>query len=130
MNLKKLAWLVPAIALLMIGSLAVVQTAQAARLQVALVGSTDFPNANGKARFEDRGGEQRFRVEVEDASVPCAQLQVVVDGTPFGTMSGPLGGCRLALNSDLGQTVPAVVAGSQVLVNETIGGKLVVSGAF
>ena len=130
MKVKKLAWLVPAIALLLIGSLAVAQTAQAARVQIGLTGSAGFPDANGKARFEDRGGEQRFRVEVEDASVPCAQLQVVVNGTPFGTMSGPLGNCSLALNSDLGQTVPAVTAGSQIMVNETQLGLLVVSGAF
>jgi len=99
--------------------------------QAALHGSAMFPNADGKARFRDRGGEQELEVEVEDAhALAGTTVRVFVSGTRVGNIRlNRFGNGQLNLNSDQGEAVPAVKAGTTVRVR-TAGGALVVSGSF
>ncbi len=145
--MKKSRWVVVASLLAVIALAGLTSAIQAAsgpsagatRPQIALNGSADFPDANGKARFEDRGGEQRFRVELQDALALAQQtVDVCVDGSLAGTATiDALGDGRLALNSALGDTVPAVDTsppGSTVAVftdaATDCGGTPVASGTF
>ena len=121
------AAVVVAIALLAVSAVA----AQAAfRSEISLSSSV----IEAKARFEDRGNEQRFRVEVEDAT-RNQRLDVCVDGQLAGTITvNALGNARLALNSDLGQAVPDVVSGTLVEVrmaaSPSCGGTVLALGNF
>jgi hypothetical protein len=96
-----------------------------------LHGSAAFPGADGKARFRDRGGERELEVEVEDANrLAGARLRVFVGDQQAGSLRiNRFGNGALNLNSDRGDTVPAVKAGTTVRVG-TAGGTLVVSGSF
>lgn len=100
-------------------------------LRATLHGSAAFPGADGKARFRDRGGEQELEVEVEDANrLAGARLRVFVGGKQVGTLRiNRFGNGSLNLNSDRGDNVPAVNAGTTVRIR-TAGGTLVVSGRF
>jgi len=100
-------------------------------LRATLHGSAAFPGADGKARFRDRGGEQELEVEVEDANrLAGTRLRVFVGGRQVGTLRiNRFGNGSLNLNSDRGDNVPAVTAGTTVRVR-TAGGTLVVSGSF
>ena len=100
-------------------------------LQTALHGSAMFPNADGKARFRDRGGEQELEVEVEDAhALAGTTVRVFVNGNRVGTIRlTRFGNGQLNLNRDQGETVPAVKTGTTVRVR-TAAGALVVSGSF
>ena len=101
------------------------------QLRATLHGSAAFPGADGKARFRDRGGEQELEVEVEDANrLAGTRLRALAGGKQVGTLRiNRFGIGSLNLNSDQGDTVPAVKAGTTVRVR-TAGGTLVVSGSF
>jgi hypothetical protein len=80
------------------------------------------------------GGEREFEAEVEDARRLAGKtLRVYVNGAAIGTMQvSRLGAAELRRNSDEGDAVPAIAAGSTVEVKQrpADGGKLVVSGRF
>ena len=101
------------------------------QLRATLHGSAAFPGADGKARFRDLGGEQELEVEVEDANrLAGTRLRALAGGKQVGTLRiNRFGIGSLNLNSDQGDTVPAVKAGTRVRVR-TAGGTLVVSGSF
>ena len=101
------------------------------QLRATLHGSAAFPGADGKARFRDRGGEEELEVEVEDANrLAGTRLRALAGGKQVGTLRiNRFGIGSLNLNSDQGDTVPAVKAGTRVRVR-TAGGTLVVSGSF
>ena len=101
------------------------------QLRATLHGSAAFPGADGKARFRHRGGEQELEVEVEDANrLAGTRLRALAGGKQVGTLRiNRFGIGSLNLNSDQGDTVPAVKAGTTVHVR-TAGGTLVVSGSF
>lgn len=98
---------------------------------VPLRAAPAYPAANGKAKYQDRGGEQEFQVEIEDVrSLRGKTLGVFVGGNRVGgARVNSLGEGRLELNSDLGQNVPTVNKGTRVQV-KTAAGTLVVSGSF
>ena len=100
-------------------------------LNAVLHGSAAFPGADGKARFRDRGGEQELEVEVEDAhALAGTTVRVFVNGKRVGNIRlNRFGNGQLNLNSDQGEAVPAVKAGTTVRVR-TATGALVVSGSF
>jgi hypothetical protein len=127
------AMLVAFVASLALTSLALAPVAQAnnADIRIALKGSAQFPNAKGTAKYRDRGGEQEFQVEVENVKkLAGKRLGVFVNGNNVGTMRiNQFGAGRLELNSDRGDNVPAISAGSKVQV-KTGAGVLVVSGQF
>ena len=98
---------------------------------IQLRGSAQYPNANGKAKYKNEGGEREFEVELEDArALRGKTLTVYANGAKVGTFRvNNLGNGRLERNSDLGQNVPNIHAGSPVQI-KTAAGVLVVSGSF
>ena len=98
---------------------------------IQLRGSAQYPNANGKAKYKAEGGEREFEVELEDArALKGKVLTVYANGAKVGTFRvNNLGNGRLERNSDLGQNVPNIHAGSPVQI-KTAAGVLVVSCSF
>jgi hypothetical protein len=76
-------------------------------------------------------GSRRFKVEVEDVSLTAGTvLDVLVNGTKVGTLSiNSFRQGELELESEHGQAVPSVSAGTIVIVR-TQAGATVVSGTF
>ncbi|MBI3416216.1 MAG: hypothetical protein HY043_13050 [Verrucomicrobia bacterium] len=105
--------------------------ANALDLKINLVASTTFPNAKGAAKFRDRSNQQEFQVEAEvSRRFAGSVFTVCVNGQPVGGMVvDAFGKARLSFDSKLGQTVPAIQAGSLVEV-KTATGVLVLSGRF
>lgn len=105
--------------------------ANAADIKINLTASTTYPGAKGAAKYRNRSGEREFQVEAEvSRRLVGFVLTVSVNGAPVGQMViDAFGKGRLALNSKLGDTVPAIVAGSTVRVSDNVG-ETVVSGAF
>jgi hypothetical protein len=99
--------------------------------RIALRGSAQYPNAKGTAKYKAEGGEREFQVELENArSLAGKVLSIYVNGAKVGTMRvNNLGIGRFERNSDLGQSVPMIRAGSAVQIKTAAGG-LVVSGSF
>lgn len=98
---------------------------------ITLSHGTAYPNAKGKATYKVNGSEREFQVEVENvARLAGKTLGIFVNGTRVGSARvNALGQARLSLNTDLGNTVPNIRAGSKVQV-KTAAGVLVVSGSF
>jgi hypothetical protein len=99
--------------------------------RVALKPSKAFPAAKGSAKFKAKPGERELQVEVEHIRRLAGRRVVfVVAGARLGAakVSG-LGAARLDRNSERGQRVPTVKAGTVVKVR-TAGGRTVVSGSF
>lgn len=97
------------------------------RLEANLSG-VDYPDADGRARYRDRGGEQELQIEVEDGPANTPITFFVGDVAVGSGTTDEFGSARLNLNSDDGDTVPMVEAGTKVSV--TAGGGVVVSGVF
>ena len=96
------------------------------RQEISLDPSSDFPNAEGKAKFRDRGDERQLEIEVEDIE-PGTVVDYFVDGTQVGTeTANGLGNAELRINSDEGDAVPT----SPGMIEAKTGGTLIVSGSF
>lgn len=88
-----------------------------------------FASAKGKAKFSNRGGERELEIEAENIPAGTA-VSFVLDGAVIGTgTANALRAVELNLNSDLGASVPASVAGKAVSVR-TAAGAVIVSGTF
>lgn len=99
------------------------------RLEIELTAPANaiFPEADGKAKYKDRGGEQQLEIEVEDIP-PGTLIDYFVGGTAVGSATANgLGNAELRLNSDEGDSVPNPVGQT---VEARSGGALVVSGSF
>jgi hypothetical protein len=99
------------------------------RLEVDLTGSIDFPDADGRARYRDRGGEQELQIEVEDGPADT-EVTFFVGMNQVGSpvLTDNFGFARLNLNSDDGDDVPSIGDGTAVSVRA--GDLVVVSGTF
>lgn len=98
------------------------------RLEADLSG-VGYPDADGRARYRDRGGEQELQIEVEDGPANT-QITFFVGGDEVGSgTTDEFGSARLNLNSDDGDTVPSVGSGTTVSV-EVTGGGVVADGMF
>ena len=99
--------------------------------RITLRGSAQYSNANGTAKYKNIGGEREFQVELEDARALRGKvLTVYANGAKVGTFRvNNLGNGRLERNSDQGQNVPNISAGSPIQI-KTAAGVLVVSGSF
>lgn len=100
-------------------------------IRISLNGSAQYPNAKGTAKYKAAGGEREFQVELENARALAGKtLNVFVNGTRVGSLRvSALGVGRFSRNTDLGQNVPMISAGSKVQI-KTGTGTLVVSGSF
>jgi predicted PilT family ATPase len=99
--------------------------------RIALKPVKAFPAAKGSAKFKAKPGERELQVEVEHIRrLAGRRVVVVVGGAKLGTAKvSALGAARLSRNSELGQRVPQVSAGTVVKVR-TGGGTTVVKGSF
>jgi hypothetical protein len=99
--------------------------------RIALKPGKTFPAAKGSAKFTVKPGERELQVEVEHIRrLAGRQVVFVVAGAKLGAAKvSTLGAARLNRNSERGQRVPQVKAGTLVKVR-TAGGRTVVSGSF
>jgi hypothetical protein len=107
------------------------------RLRTRLAGAAiggKTPEGNADFRSELSRGRTRFHVEVEDVNLPAGTMLTVMvshnqgPSTQVGTMPlDALGAAELELDSQDGDTVPAVQAGDVVMV---MNGGAILSGAF
>lgn len=100
-------------------------------IRIALRGSAQYPNAKGTAKYKADGGEREFQVELENAKPLAGKMvDVYANGAKVGSFKvTALGTGRLNRNTDLGQNVPAIGAGSAIQI-KTRAGVLIVSGSF
>jgi hypothetical protein len=100
-------------------------------LQISLTGRHAYPRAAGSSQYQAQPGQSEFQAEVEHVrSLAGKQLLVKVNGTTVGKMKvSRQGRADLTLNSEVGQSVPAISAGALVKVTITTG-TLVVSGSY
>lgn len=140
MNMR-LLWLVSTLAVIVsLGSLGVAAPVHGhdrgrghgaeLRLETALVGSPASPEANGRVRFEEKNGDRRFELRVENAEEFAGEkVQVFVDGKKAGSiMLDEDGRGRLRVRTDKGNNVPKVRTGSLIEVKS--GDTLVASATF
>jgi len=99
--------------------------------RIALEPSKAFPAARGSAKFKAKPGERELQLEVEHIRrLAGREVVFVVAGAKLGAAKvSVLGAARLNRNSERGQRVPQVKAGTVVKVR-TVGGRTVVSGSF
>ncbi|HQF70973.1 MAG TPA: hypothetical protein PLH39_06805 [Promineifilum sp.] len=98
--------------------------------RIALKGSAQYPNVKGTAKYKAAGGEREFQVELENArALKGKTLDVYANGMRVGSFKvSALGAGRLSRNTDLGQAVPQISAGSKVQIKW--GSILVAQGSF
>ena len=84
----------------------------------------------GIAEYEVHSSRTELEVEIRQVNLAAGtQLSVIVDGTAVGTITLQSGGeGQLRLRSDNGDTVPVIVVGSTITVNN--GGTAILSGTF
>jgi hypothetical protein len=102
-----------------------------ANLQISLTGRHAYPRATGSSQYQAQPGQSEFQAEVEHVrSLAGRQLLVKVNGRTVGKMTvSRQGRADLTLNSELGQSVPAITSGA--LVKVTINTSTpVVSGSY
>lgn len=104
------------------------------RMRTALTGGAiSGLTPSGRADYRAASqGRADFSVQVEDVNLPAgATLDVTVDGAPAGTITvsaAPARGGELDLNTQDGDVVPAVKAGSVVVVSNA--GAAILSGVL
>ena len=125
-----------ALALLAIGTASIARADHGnndkSRLKTRLAGAAiagKTPEGSAEFRSESIKGRTEFKVEVEHVNLPDGTtLDVSVNGTVVGHITLKFGGGELELNSQDGDTVPAVVKGDMVTVAN--GGTTILAGAF
>jgi len=105
------------------------------RMRTALTGgaiSGLTPSGRADYRAAASQGRADFSVEVQDVNLPAGTaLDVTVDGAAAGTITvsaAPIRGGELDLNTQDGDVVPAVKAGSVVVVSNA--GAAILSGVL
>lgn len=91
-----------------------------------------FGRASGKAKWDSRNNNavRELEMEVEDVRAGT-QVQFFVNGVRYGATVtvDALGNARIALSTQLGDTVPMAAAGLKAEVRTT-GGSVIVRGVF
>lgn len=90
-----------------------------------------FPAAKGKAKFEAKKDERQLEVEVEHIRrLKGQRVTVFVGGAKLGSVRvNAFGAAELERNSERGQLVPPVSAGTKVVVR-TARSAAIVAGSF
>jgi hypothetical protein len=103
------------------------------RIEARLAGAAiDGLTPTGHAKFRARNdGRTELEVEVEHVNIPAGTiLNVMIDGAQTGTITlAPTLEGEFEVESERGQTVPAVTSASTVVVTNAQG-QTIVSGAF
>lgn len=102
------------------------------RAKLAPIAGGGFGRASGKAKWDSRNNNnvRELEMEIEDVRAGT-QVQFFVNGVRYGATVtvDALGNARIALSTQLGQTVPTAAAGLPAEVRTT-GGSVVVRGVF
>ncbi len=103
------------------------------RMRTALTGGAiSGLTPSGRADYRAAQGRADFSVEVQDVNLPAGTtLDVTVDGVNAGSITvsaAPIRGGELDLNTQDGDVVPAVKAGSVVVVSNA--GAAILSGVL
>ncbi len=98
---------------------------------ISLKGSISFPNATGKATSKVNGSERELQIEAEHIKALAGKhVNVFVNGNKLASpVVTRLGQAHVERNTQNGQSVPRIKAGSTVRVR-TLGGTLIASGTF
>lgn len=99
--------------------------------QIAMHGSTGYPQANGSAQYQSQTGHREVQVEVQHVRSLAGQTVVfTAGGMKLGSQRvSARGQADITRNTELGQKVPLIAHGSTVSV-QTASGRLVTSGRF
>lgn len=129
--MKRITTLLAAFALVLAVSVPAVLAAGGGGTRISLKAAKAFPAAKGAATFKAKAGERELEAEVEHIRrLAGKRVSFWVAGKKLGTARvTSLGAAHIARNSERGQLVPAIQAGSVVKV-KTAAGVLVVSGSF
>jgi hypothetical protein len=95
--------------------------------RIALKGSSAYPGASGKAKFQNEG-QRELEIEVEHVRrLAGKRVNFFVNSTKVG--SARISGLGAAQINRRGSTFPAINAGTRVKV-KTAGGATIVAGRF
>lgn len=99
--------------------------------QITLRPSTAYPTARGTAQYQRQPGQREIQLEVEHIRSLAGQRVVIsVNGATLGTARvSSRGVAELDRNTERGQRVPTIHAGTTLKV-QTSGGAMIVSGTF
>lgn len=130
--MRRMRWAIPFMALVALLSFSIAAEARGVETVAQLTGSAAHPGVNGKAVYRvDSATDRKLQVEIEDARRLVGKtLIVLVNGKRFGTMTvDGLGNAQIEHETERGQAVPMIKAGSTVRV-KTQAGVLVAKGTF
>ena len=95
--------------------------------RIALKGSSAYPGASGKAKFQNEG-QRELEIEIEHVRrLAGKRVNFFVNSTKVG--SARISGLGAAQINRRGSTFPAINAGTRVKV-KTAGGATIVAGRF
>jgi hypothetical protein len=128
---KRITILLAATALVLAVSVPAVLASGGGGTRVALKAAVSFPAAKGSAKFKAKPGERELQAEVEHVRrLAGKRIAFFVAGKKLGSARvNAFAAAKIARNSERGQFVPAVRAGTRVKVR-TAAGVLIVSGSF
>ena len=129
--MKRITTLLTATALLLTVGVPTVLAKGGDATRITLKSAKAFPVAKGSAKFKATAEERELQVEVEQIRRLAGRRVVfVVGGKKIATKKvNRFGAAETNRNSERGQFVPAVGAGTSVRV-KTAGGVLIVKGSF
>jgi hypothetical protein len=129
--MKRITTLLAAAALLLAVSVPQVLASGDEGTRIVLKSAKAFPAARGSAKFKATAEERELQVEVEHIRRLAGKRVVfVVGGKKVASAKvNRFGAAEVNRNSERGQFVPAVRAGTSVKV-KTAGGALIVRGSF
>jgi hypothetical protein len=120
-----------AVAIACVAGVIFVPLTSAANSEIRLAGSSAYPHARGSAQYQSQPGQAEFQLEVDHIPALAGQRIVIyVNAAGLGTVHvSQRGVAELNRNSELGQRVPSIHAGTGLTV-ATSSGVTVASGAF
>ena len=129
--MKRITTLLTATALLLTVGVPTVLAKGGEGTRIVLKSAKAFPAAKGSAKFKATAEERELQVEVEHVRRLAGKRVVfIVGGKKIATKKlNRFGAAEINRNSQLGQFVPNVQAGTTVRV-KTAGGALIVKGSF
>lgn len=129
--MKRITIVLSAAALLLTVSAPTVLASGGSGTRIVLRAAKAFPAAKGHATFKAKPEERELQVEVEHIPrLAGKRVAFVVAGKKLGTAKvNAFGKARIERNSQRGQFVPSVSAGTAVRVR-TAAGVLIVKGSF
>ena len=129
--MKRITTLLAAAALALAVSVPAVLASHGDGTRIVLNATSTFPAAKGSAKFKSTAEERELQVEVEHIRrLAGKRVTFAVAGKTVGTARvNRFGAAEIERNSQRGQFVPAVRAGTAVKV-KTAAGALIVKGSF